>query len=126
METSLGTVLFSGRFDPPHCGHIASVKRLLKKCQKVIVVLLDYEERRYPVCYCVDVLEEVFEGFPVEVLVNNVHFGEITKEQLKEFNFDAYCSGNLSVLRHIEKLGFDAIYWDRAYMYEASKIPLPE
>ena len=88
--------------------------------------MLDYEERKYPVCYCVDIFEEIFEDFPVEIIVNNIHFGEITKEQLEKFNFDVYSAGNLLVLRHIEKLGFDVIYCDRAYLYEASKIPLPE
>ena len=88
--------------------------------------MLDYPERKFPVCYCVDIFEEIFEDCPVEIIVNNVHFGEITKEQLKEFNFDIYAAGNLKVLRHIEKLGYDVIYCERAYSYEASKIPLPE
>ena len=88
--------------------------------------MLDYPERTYPVCYCVDIFEEAFEGLPVEIVVNNDHFGEITKEQLNKFNFSVYAGGNLKVLRHIEKLGFDVLYCDRAYMYEASKIPLPE
>ena len=126
MEAIVKTILFSARMDPVHPGHIITIQRLLKKCQKVHVVILDYPERRYPVCYCVDILKEVFEGFPVEVSVNNVHFGKITAEQLKEFDFDLYATGNLLVLRHIEKMGFPVIYCDRAYLYEASKIPLPE
>jgi len=129
MENSVnlfGTVLFSGRFDPVHPGHIATVLRLLKKCRYVTIAMLNYKERRYPTCYCVDIFEEIFDGLPVEVVVNNDHFGKITKEQLEKFNFDVYASGNLSVLRHIENLGFDVIYTERAYLYEASQIPIQE
>lgn len=118
--------LLSGRFDVVHPGHIVTILRLLKKFSRVLVVMLDYPERRYPVCYCVDILQEIFEGRPVEILVNNVHFGEITEDQLKDFNFDVYAAGNLKVLRHIEKLGFDVIYTERSYLYDAHLIPMPE
>ena len=126
MSLSINTILFSGRMDPVHPGHIITIKRLLKKCQKVIVVMLDYPERRYPMAYCMDILKESLDGLPVEVISNTVHFGKITKKQLSEYDFEVYATGNLIVLRHIEKLGVKVMYCDRAYLYEASKIPMPQ
>lgn len=113
--------LFSGRFDPPHPGHIIQVLRLLKKYNKVILVILDSKERFFPISYCVPIFKEIFLDKNVEVESNLTHFGEITKEELGMFNFDVYVSGNLKVLRHIETLGRDVEYIERAYDYAASK-----
>lgn len=88
-------------------------------------VILDYPDKRYPICFVEKVMRESLEGLDVEILVNTTHFGEITKEELKQFgDFDKYAGGNLDVLKHLESLGVKCEYWPRSYAYAASKIEL--
>jgi len=121
-------VLFSGRFDPVHPSHICTIIRLAKKFGAVKVVMLNYKERRFPVDYCLQVFQEIFEEIKLDVRfdVNTIHFGQITRQELIDFDCDIYAAGNHNVLRHIENLGFPAVYVERAYEYYASDIKLPE
>jgi len=100
------TVLFSGRFDDVHKSHIASIQRLGQKYKKVVVVMLDHREQYYPVTYRMQALVEILGNSKgnYEVVVNKVHFGEITKEELDAFG-----------VKHIESLGMECIYVERAY-----------
>lgn len=114
-------ILFSGRFDPPHCGHVATIKWLSENWE-VLVVVLKSTDRKYPMAYCVDVLRTTL---PREVSVEQypVHFGLINKDDLLRFGCDVYASGNLSVLRHIEGLGvMDTLYVPRAFDYSSTEI----
>ena len=113
--------LFSGRFDPPHPGHIASILRLEKK-GPVTVVILDYPERSYPLEYVRTIFSEIFEKHDIKVVTNKTHFAEIDKKEFLSFKCDKYASGNLTVLKHIEELGVPVIYCDRAYEYSARNI----
>jgi phosphopantetheine adenylyltransferase len=116
-------VLFSGRFDPPHPGHIAQVMRLLSTYARVKVVVLDYPDRRFPHTYVKHVFDEVLNTskWPIDIVTNKTHFAKITLEELKSFECDIYAAGNMEVLKHIEQLGFPCIYVERAFDYSASK-----
>ena len=116
------TALFSGRFDCPHLGHLISILRLSKKFNTVIVVILDYPERMFPVEYARTVLCEALSSCvgDVEVFTNSTHFGRITRKELNEWEFDVYCAGNMEVLSHIKSLGVPVQYVERAYEYEAN------
>lgn len=119
--------LTSGRFNPPHDGHMTMLKRLTKKFDMVRVVILDYPERDFPICYCKQVFEEIFEdNKKIEFLVNNTHFGRITIKEIESYGCDIYLGGNLKVLRHIEKLGFPCEYVERAFEYSASHYKRPD
>ncbi|MBU2249224.1 MAG: hypothetical protein KKD77_20925 [Gammaproteobacteria bacterium] len=130
----MSTALFSGRFDPVSTAHLIQVKRLLSEHEIVKAVVLDYPERKTPLCLAVQILIEMFggnkedeSGAGVGVMVNKIHFGEITKEQIDNFQpFDVYVSGNISVLKHVESLGVKVKYIDRAYPYSAHNIKLDE
>jgi len=122
------TALTSGRYDPLTPGHICSILRIAKRHKKIVVVVLDYPERRFPVDYTMTVLHELFEravAFKLEFVVNDVHFGKISKDELLSYGADVYYGGNHRVLRHIEQLGFPVHYMERAYDYSARDIPLP-
>ncbi len=114
---------FSGRFDSPHCGHVKNIQMLGAKYGLVRVVVLDHKEQRYSPQYRAQVLRDILEQSVGEydVVVNDIHFGEITKEQLCQFEFDVYASGNSDVLRHIDSLGYELVFVDRAYDYEANE-----
>lgn len=120
------SVLFSGRFDPPHPGHILQILKLAKKWKKVKVVVLDYPERRFPIVYVMSVFQEIIDSESVEFFRNNIHFGEITEEEFKKFECDLYVGGNLTVLRHIEKMGIPCEYLPRALEFSSRHYPDPE
>jgi hypothetical protein len=118
MEKS--SIVFSGRFDPVHPGHIATVIRLTKKYSLVKVAILDYPGRSYPVSYIGKIFEELLEKYNVDIMSNPTHFGEITPEEWKEFKCNSYAAGNLKVLKHMENIADECVYVDRAYDYSAS------
>ena len=123
MENSRDlTVLFSGRFDRPHIGHIASIQRLGKKYKKIIVVILDYPERKYCAKYALQMLEEILMNSvgKYEIVINKDHFAKISKESLNKYSFDIYASGNHECLTHVSQLGYNVIFTERAYDYEAT------
>lgn len=121
-------VLFSGRFDPPHPGHVISILRLHAKYGHVVVPVLDYKGRAWPASYCKQVFDECFAHLKgdIEVLINRTHFGEMTCDELKTYKCGLYASGNMSVIKHIEGLGMPCLYVDRAFNYEAHLYPKPK
>lgn len=114
-------VCFSGRFDRPHAGHVAQIMRLGQEFDKVIIPVLDYPEQKYPVQYRVAILKEILsmaKGLYC-VYANKEHFARITIDQCPDF--DIYASGNIECLKHMEKLGYNILYVNRAYDYGASE-----
>lgn len=120
----MNTILFSGRFDKPHTGHIITIQRLGKVYGKVIVVILDYPKQKFPIQMRHDILKEALENSRgnYEIITNKIHFGELTKEDLKDLPaFDIYGGGNVEVLRHIQNLGVKIKFVPRFPFYSASK-----
>ncbi len=115
------TILFSGRFDKPHLSHFLTIRDLSIKYKTVYVVMLDYKGSHYPACMREHILEKMFEDYGnVCIVVNQAHFGKITKEELDEFAFDVYGSGNEDVLKHMESLGVDCVFVPRTLDTAAS------
>jgi len=116
-------VAFSGRFDPPHNSHFITAMRLSKKYDEVLIVILDYKGRKFSAQYAEQVFNEMIELSKawdrVKVIINTVHFGELTRQQWDELNCTHYASGNSKVLSHIAELGVKVYYTDRAYDYAA-------
>lgn len=120
-------VLFSGRFDPPHPGHIVTILRLARKYGTCKVVLLRTGERRFPPSYCLSIFEEVFAGNKkVVVLANDTHFAKITKQEIEDIGCDLYASNNIECLKHVEELGVKTLFTDRSFDYSSSKIGMPD
>lgn len=107
------TAIFSGRFDTPtgpHIGHVLTIKELVRMHGKVIVVVLDYEDRQG--CTADESVEALWRIFYEEkdvlVVKNEIHFGKITVAEYRSFlnkwgltlDTSIYVSGNLEVVRH--------------------------
>ena len=118
--------LFSGRFDPPTAGHFVAIETLLLQYAQILVVILDYKGRDVPASkakllfdYHFDLMLPPASRNKVITLINSDHFGMITKPQLERFlkrqniKFDVYISGNVEVLKHIEKIGYVCRYLPR-------------
>lgn len=116
-------MLFSGRFDAPHCGHIKTIQELGGIFFKVIVVVLDYEKARYPVDYRMEVLAKILgRSYGMyEIIANDENFECIKIESAKKFTFDIYASGNTKCVAHMKALGFRTLNTPRSWHYEASK-----
>lgn len=109
------TVLFSGRFDPPHIGHVITVARLASQFRRVLVYVLDYPEREYSMAYSLSVLREACAHMArVDICANSHHFGKISADDLRRYRFDVYASGNDSCLKHIAGLGKKTLFVERA------------
>lgn len=117
------TVLFSGRFCPPHPGHFATIIRLAEKFGAVKVVMLDYKERDFSVDECLEAFNETFRVIPLDVTfhVNKTHFAKITRSEIDEFRpFDIYCAAeNFEVLEHIASIGIQTYSMKRSLFYSA-------
>ena len=123
-SSTIGMVcLFSGRFDRPHLGHIIQAMRLGQRFQEVIIPVLDYPQQKYPIHYRLQVMEEALSMArgKYTIFSNKKHFGKITKEEILDYEFDVYCSGNVECLRNMESLGFKTMFLERAYDYAASQ-----
>ena len=102
------TVLFSGRFDNVHPGHIITIQKLGKEYGKVYVVILDYPDQVFSIEERFKTMTEVLDNSigNYTVMKSPYHFGYITKEQIEEFPaFDVYVAAeNYAVLDHIRSL----------------------
>lgn len=122
----MSTILSSGRFDRPHPGHIITIQRLMRRYDHVIIVILDYPQQRFPIAQRLETLVNALSGSKgnLEIIINYIHFGKITREQLRELpEFDVYGSGNEEVLKHMSNLLGEnkTIYIPRYPGYSASK-----
>ena len=121
MEDKNMVGIFSGRFDPPHLGHLMTILDLCKLFQKIVVVVLDYRGR--PTCsasMAVLIFETLFEDFlpqicanKIECIVNHTHMAEVSVSEYDDLleavgttrANSIYLSGNPEVLKHMEEIG---------------------
>lgn len=123
------TCLISGRFDPPHRGHIKTIQDLGKRFKRVLVVVLEGNDAYWTTAYRVQVLKEILDNSKGEygVTSNCLHFGKISIDKLLEWDFDVYAAGNPVVLKHIDEITricetrkIRCIWVDRPYECDAS------
>lgn len=123
------TAVFSGRFDPVHIGHLATVLRLCKRFAKVVIVVLDYHERQIvdakEAKHIFDMMLDLIFGEvarnKVDVVICPIHFGKITYEQYElfllnigaDYNSTVYLTGNPEVLANFDRQQIRCEYVDR-------------
>jgi cytidyltransferase-like protein len=119
-------VLFSGRFDPDHKGHWTTILKLLRVFDKVLVVILDYPERRFPALESKRSFETqaILSGFfdRVQVVINKTHFAKITIEEWESYHCQVYAGGNPEVNDHIGSLGIPVYEQERSGNISARNI----
>lgn len=110
--------IFTGRFQPPHLGHILTLMRIYPLYNKIIIAVSEYTyggKKKQVISPEVakKILEDVFQHLPkFEVILIGKGFIERTT-----FNdlpkFDVVVTGNLELIRKMEKLGIKARYIKR-------------
>lgn len=123
------TILFSGRFDRVHPGHIITIMRLGQQYDTIIVCVLDYPKQKYPLEHRMTVLKDALMHAKGNYIVisNKTHFAEIfTFNDLPMFDY--YGAGNEKVLKNIrgrfaqQNISPDrAVFVERYPGYSASK-----
>ena len=116
--------LFSGRFDSAHLGHWATILKLCKIFDSVLVVILDYEGREYPASYIRRVYEtlaalSVISLRELDFRVNTTHFAEISKSEWQVFGCDIYAGSNETVNEHMTTLGVPVYDTGRSFDFSA-------
>lgn len=120
--------VFSGRFDPPHIGHVMSIHKLSTSHDIVIIPILDYADRFISAESAFEVFNSVFEHYQshslIIFLINNIHFSKITEVEyndlLKQCGIDQsindviYYAGNKEVLDNFIGMGIKATYLKRS------------
>jgi len=122
-----GTVVFSGRFDRPHLGHLASILSLGREFSKVHVVMLNYAGQRYDPEMRLEVLNTCLEQANAcagaqrfIVSQNTTHFGKLTLDEWNGYDAKWYAGGNWDVLKHMAELGAQILYIPRSWDYAAT------
>jgi nicotinamide mononucleotide adenylyltransferase len=120
--------VFSGRFDPPHLGHIMTLTKLAGEHDLVLVPVLSYNNRLVMASEAVQIIQDTFKGTvtgaKVKPFVNLIHFGEIYYCQYHELlrrsgiepsiNDVTYYSGNQEVLEHMKSINVKSEFIPRS------------
>ncbi len=106
------TALFLGRFQPPHIGHILTIRGLASRYSKVIVGVTESEPSVMPVPNVVGILKNLLPGPGIEI----VHVRGSVEGGTAEigFEFDVCCSGNPNVLARMSERGYRTEYTERS------------
>jgi nicotinamide mononucleotide adenylyltransferase len=116
-------ILFSGRYDKFHTGHLITIARLGQQYSKVIICILNNMGDFYPILEREQIIKDALEHVKgnYEVIVNRHHFATITKEQVEELpKWDIYGTGNYRCLMNMHTLGYETVSVPRYPFYAAS------
>ncbi len=107
------TILFSGRFDRPHLGHLITIARLGQQYDSVIVCILDYNGQFFPIDERAEIMCDALKHLKgnYQVIINDHNFERITKEQVDDIfiEFSHYGSGNYQCNLNMQQLGYEIV-----------------
>lgn len=106
------TALFLGRFQPPHIGHLMTIRGLASRYEKVIVGVTEAEPSVMPVPNVVAILKGLLPGSGIDVIHVKGSVEGGTAEI--ECAFDVCCSGNPNVLARMSERGFRTEFTERS------------
>jgi len=128
------TAVFSGRWDPPHLGHLDAILNLGRMYARVVVVILDYPERESA---CADEVKDLFVSIFDKIcspstrncyqfVVWNRHFAEIDFAEYDCFlrnigaclSHSVYITGNQDVIANMKKQQINYRYYPHRIFLE--------
>ena len=103
--------VFIGKFQPPHIGHILTIKRLLNEYNKIIVAITDGKPNIIPIEKVISIFDSVLD----DPNISYEHIPGAVDEGTAEISFelDVICSGNPEVLSKLELLGYKTRFIER-------------
>jgi cytidyltransferase-like protein len=105
------TALFLGRFQPPHVGHLLTIRTLANKFDRLIVGVTEAEPSVMPVSNVIDLLKQLLP----EPKISFIHVtGSVEGgTAVIDCEFDVCCSGNTAVLDIMKSKGYQTEYTPR-------------
>jgi cytidyltransferase-like protein len=110
------TAIFFGKFQPPHLGHVITIKRLLPNFKKLIIGIT-YVKSKNSILkpkQIKKILKEIFQDY------NNISF-ELIEGSIEEgtasishLNFDIIISGNNKILNVLKTMGYKTLFQPRS------------
>ena len=109
------TAAFFGKFQPPHLGHIITIKRILKDFNKIIIVITnDKSKQSLDTKQIKKIFEEAFEdnkNISFEVINGSIEEGTAS---VKDLNFDVAVSGNNKIISILDLMGYKTLFQPRS------------
>lgn len=108
----MSTALFLGRFQPPHVGHLLTIRRLANRYDKVIVGATESEPSVMPVPNVLELLRKLLPDNRIDF----IHVkGSVEKgTAIIDCEFDVCCSGNPAVLERMAAKGCNTEFVERS------------
>lgn len=106
------TALFLGRFQPPHVGHVLTIRRLAKRFDRVVIGVTECEPSMMTNELVVELIRELLPE--PEFLVTPVRGSVEGGTAVIDVHFDVCCSGNPAVLAVMKARGFGTEYVERS------------
>lgn len=106
------TALFLGRFQPPHVGHLLTIRRLAERYDRVIVGATESEPSVMPVDEVLALLRSLLPGAGFEFI--HVKGGVEEGTAAIDCAFDVCCSGNPAVLDRMRERGYRTEFVERS------------
>lgn len=106
------TALFLGRFQPPHVGHLLTIRRLAERYERVIVGATESEPSVMPIENVLGLLRRLLPDDRFEFIHVKGSVEEGTA--VIEAAFDVCCSGNPAVLDRLTERGYRTEFVERS------------
>jgi len=119
------TVLFCGKFQPPHIGHVITLSKIKRQYKNVIVGITEDEPRVMPPEKVEVTFSLIFPEFKYVIIPDRLT--DYSKQDLAESNipqFDLMLTGNQEVIDWANRLRIPVRFFPRAkgQMYSGSEI----
>lgn len=105
------TALFLGRFQPPHVGHLLTIRSLAARYDKVIIGVTESQPSVMPVPDVLELMQKLLLGNFEFLHIRGSVEGGTAKIDCK---FDVCCSGNPAVLERMRANGYITEYTERS------------
>lgn len=107
------TVIFLGKFQPPHLGHIRTILKIAKQYEKVIIGITKGSQQIIEYIEVKNIFQEIFESnenISVEIIEGTI---EDNTANLDSYSFDIAISGNHKVLKILNEKGYKTLFQNR-------------
>ncbi len=107
------TALFMGRFQPPHIGHLLTIRSLAAKYDKLVVGVTEAEPSVMQIDNVIAILQQLLPEKNISFIrvKGSVEGGTA----VIDFEFDVCCSGNPNVLSVMAAKGYKTEYTERSF-----------
>ena len=109
-------ILFIGKFQPPHLGHVLTVYKLLKKYKKITIGITEGKPQYFKRKKIKNIFDTIFyHKKNIKVILLD---GRVDKKTIKiKDNFKLIISGNKNILKILNEFNFKTKYQPRTKGY---------